>query len=106
MTFEKHMSLREAEKLTGIGRQTLRLWLEQDLGLVFPTVSRGSKFLILEKDLEAVLKKREGRRKAAARHDAASTAAIDVDEMMRMSQEGNFESLYPATPSAEIDAIR
>lgn len=100
------MSLREAEKLTGIGRQTLRLWLEQDLGLVFPTVSRGSKFLILERDLEAVLKKREGHCQAATKHDEASAAANDVDEMARVDQEQSFEFLYPATSSAESDSIR
>jgi len=60
MTFEKHVSLRQAERLTGICRHTLRLWLEHDLGLTFPRISRGSKFLILERDLEMVLRRREG----------------------------------------------
>ena len=60
MTFEKRVSLRQAERLTGICRHTLRLWLEHDLGLTFPRVSRGSKFLILERDLEMVLRQREG----------------------------------------------
>ena len=56
MTVEKRISLREAERITGISRHTLRLWLEEDLGLVFPNVHRGSKFLVLEKDVETVLR--------------------------------------------------
>ena len=56
MTIEKRISLREAERVTGISRHTLRLWLEQDLGLVFPPLHRGSKFLVLERDVEEVLR--------------------------------------------------
>jgi hypothetical protein len=58
MTIDKRISLREAERVTGINRHTLRLWLEEDLGLIFPSVPRGSKFLVFEKDVEAVLQKR------------------------------------------------
>jgi hypothetical protein len=58
MTLEKRISLREAERITGISRHTLRMWLEEDLGLVFPNVPRGSKFLVLEKDVETVIQKR------------------------------------------------
>jgi hypothetical protein len=57
MTQEKRISLREAERLTGISRHTLRLWLEEELGLVFPKLPRGSKFLVFEKDVETVLRK-------------------------------------------------
>jgi hypothetical protein len=58
LTLEKRISLREAERITGISRHTLRLWLEEDLGLAFPSVPRGSKFLVLEKDVETVIQKR------------------------------------------------
>ena len=57
MTVDKRISLREAERATGISRHTLRLWLEEELGLVFPQLYRGSKFLVFERDLEMVLRK-------------------------------------------------
>jgi predicted site-specific integrase-resolvase len=50
-------SIRQAAKLTGINRHTLRRWLELDLGFRMPDVARGSKILLTEKDIEAVLRK-------------------------------------------------
>lgn len=57
MAIEKRYTLRQAAKLAGIGRHTLRRWLEVDLAMVFPPVERGSFILIREADLEAVLRK-------------------------------------------------
>lgn len=50
-------SIRKAAKLIGISRHTLRRWLEIDLGFRMPDVARGSKILLSDKDLEAVLRK-------------------------------------------------
>jgi hypothetical protein len=48
------MSLREADRLTGISRHTLRRWLEQS-GLALPSIDRGSKFMVSVRDLEAAI---------------------------------------------------
>ena len=50
-------SIRKAAKMIGISRHTLRRWLEIDLGFRMPDVARGSKILLSDKDLEAVLRK-------------------------------------------------
>ena len=50
-------SISKAAKLIGISRHTLRRWLELDLGFRMPDVARGSKILLTDKDLEAVLRK-------------------------------------------------
>ncbi|HEY6127430.1 MAG TPA: helix-turn-helix domain-containing protein [Candidatus Acidoferrum sp.] len=57
MTIQKHYSIRQAAKLIGISRNTLRRWLETDLGFRMPQVAQGSKILLSEMQLEAVLKK-------------------------------------------------
>ncbi|HXU18945.1 MAG TPA: hypothetical protein VN788_00020 [Verrucomicrobiae bacterium] len=46
-----YVTLRGAEDEYGVERHTLREWLERDLGLVFPEVVRGSKFLISRGDV-------------------------------------------------------
>ena len=53
----EHYSIRQAAKLIGVNRHTLRRWLEVDLGYRMPTVAQGSKILLSERDIEAVLKK-------------------------------------------------
>jgi len=50
-------SIRQAAKLIGVHRHTLRRWLEVDLGYRMPSVPQGSKILLSERDIEAVLKK-------------------------------------------------
>jgi predicted site-specific integrase-resolvase len=57
VSLERHYSLREASALTGISRQTLRRWLEIDLGLRFPAITRGSKLMLREQDIQSVLRK-------------------------------------------------
>lgn len=53
---ERHYSLRQAAKAIGIDRHTLKAWLAADLAIEFPKVNRGSKLLIRESQLEAVLR--------------------------------------------------
>lgn len=50
-------SIRKAAQLLGINRKTLRRWLEVDLGFRMPRVKQGSKILLTEKDIEAVLRR-------------------------------------------------
>jgi predicted site-specific integrase-resolvase len=50
-------SIRKAAKLIGVNRHTLRRWLEIDLGYRMPDVPQGSKILLSDRDIEAVLKK-------------------------------------------------
>lgn len=50
-------SIREAARLIGVSHNTLRRWLEIDLGYRMPAVPRGSKILLSEREIEAVLKK-------------------------------------------------
>lgn len=50
-------SISEAARLIGIDRGTLRRWLEVDLGLRMPVVTNGSKILLNDAQIEAVLKK-------------------------------------------------
>jgi len=54
MALEKAYSLRAAAKLIGISSDTLKRWLAEELGLVLPRVSRGSKILIRESHVEMV----------------------------------------------------
>lgn len=54
---EPHYSLNKAATLLGVNRHTLRRWLEVDLGLSFPDVRQGSKMLISESQVQAVIKK-------------------------------------------------
>jgi excisionase family DNA binding protein len=56
VAIEKRYSLNEAAKLAGVSRHTLRRWLEVDLGFAFPDVKKGSKILVKESDVEAVLR--------------------------------------------------
>jgi phage antirepressor YoqD-like protein len=50
-------SIRQSAKLIGVHHRTLRRWLETDLGYRMPKVSRGSKILLSDADIEAVVKK-------------------------------------------------
>jgi hypothetical protein len=54
---ERRYSLRRAAHLLGLHHHTLKLWLQIDLGMVFPRARRGSKFLLREADIEAVVRK-------------------------------------------------
>ena len=64
MPLEKHYSLRSAAKLIGVHHATLRLWLRQDLGIVLPRVKHGSRVMIRERDIEAVVARRREARLA------------------------------------------
>lgn len=60
---EKHLSLREAARRIGIQPQTLKRWMHQELGIIFPRVRHGAKLIVLESDVEVVLeRKRDARR--------------------------------------------
>jgi hypothetical protein len=63
VAIEKRYSLSSAAKTVGVSRDTLRRWLEIDLGMRFPAVTRGSKHLVTESQINAVL-----RRRAASAH--------------------------------------
>jgi excisionase family DNA binding protein len=54
-------SLREAAKRTGVNRFTLRRWIAE-LGFRLPEVKRGSKFLLSDADIAAVLAKNSPQR--------------------------------------------
>ena len=58
MAIEKHYSLTSAAKILGVGRDTLRRWLEIDLGMRFPNLTRGSKHLVTQAQIDAVLRNR------------------------------------------------
>ncbi len=58
---ERHYSLRQAARLAGVERATLKRWLAQDLAIVLPPVRRGSKVLIRQSDIERVVRKRAAR---------------------------------------------
>ena len=55
MAIEKRYSLSSAAKTVGVSRDTLRRWLEIDLGMRFPNVTQGSKHLVTEAQINAVL---------------------------------------------------
>lgn len=59
---EKHISLHAAAKQAGVGDDALKRWLQKELGICFPKVPRGSKILVLERDVELVLAKRRDAR--------------------------------------------
>jgi hypothetical protein len=67
MAIEKHISLHAASKKAGVGDGALKRWLMNDLGIVFPKVPRGSKILVLERDVERVLAKRRDARNVGRR---------------------------------------
>ncbi len=54
---ERTASLRKWASLIGISSDTLKRWLAEELGLVLPRVSRGSKILIRESHVETVYRK-------------------------------------------------
>lgn len=54
---ERTASLSRWAKTIGIAPDTLKRWLAADLGMVLPRVSRGSKILIRERDIEIVYRK-------------------------------------------------
>jgi hypothetical protein len=58
MTIDKLYSLSSAAKAVGVSRDTLRRWFEIDLGMRFPHITRGSKHLVTEAQVNAVLRKR------------------------------------------------
>lgn len=53
----QHYSIRQAAKMIGISHNTLRRWLEVDLGYRMPKVPHGAKILLSEQQIEAVVKK-------------------------------------------------
>lgn len=61
MAIQKRYSLSQAAKAVGISRDTLRRWLEVDLGMRFPDVARGSKYLVTEDQVNASVRKRSVR---------------------------------------------
>jgi transposase-like protein len=58
VAIEKRYSLSSAAKAVGVHRDTLRRWLEIDLAMRFPDVPRGSKHLVTEAQINAVLRRR------------------------------------------------
>jgi hypothetical protein len=60
--FQKHISLNEASKRSGVGRKALKRWLARDLGICFPRVPHGSKILVRVVDVERVLARRRDAR--------------------------------------------
>jgi predicted site-specific integrase-resolvase len=50
-------SIRQAAKIIGINRFTLRRWLETDLGYRVPKVARGSKVILSHFDVQRILAK-------------------------------------------------
>jgi hypothetical protein len=62
MAIEKHLNLSSAARKAGVGRKALKRWLAKDLGICFPRVPRGSRILVLERDVEFVLAKRRDAR--------------------------------------------
>jgi transposase-like protein len=61
MAIEKRYSLSAAARAIGIDCGTLRRWFEIDLGIRFPNITRGSKHLVTEAQIDAVLRKRAAR---------------------------------------------
>lgn len=61
MAIEKRYSLSAAARLAGVNRDTLRRWLFIDLGIRTPTVTRGSRILLTEAQINAVLSKRSAK---------------------------------------------
>jgi hypothetical protein len=69
MEIQRTYSLRAAAKALGVSRDTLRRWLQIDLGLRFPNIVRGSRHLITQAQIDAVLRKRAARtHEAPGRH--------------------------------------
>lgn len=62
MAIEKHMSLRQAARLAGVGHKALKKWLAKDLGICFPKVRHGERILVRERDVERVLERRRDAR--------------------------------------------
>lgn len=58
------LTLRQAERLTGIWRYTLKSWLQQ-AGVRFPGRRRGSKFLVREQDIRDVIELHSAQRSSA-----------------------------------------
>jgi hypothetical protein len=58
VAIEKPYSLSGAAKAAGVDRGTLQRWLEIDPGMKFRTVTGGSKILLTESQVNAVLRKR------------------------------------------------
>lgn len=58
MSLGKHYSMREAARVIGVHRETLKAWLVADLAMEFPTMTRGSRLMIREADLETVIRRR------------------------------------------------
>ena len=56
MGIEPLMGLPEAAKQMGISRRTLRNWLRDELGIVFPHGKRGIKRLVRIRDLELLIR--------------------------------------------------
>jgi excisionase family DNA binding protein len=65
VAIQKRYSLSQAAKAVGVSRDTLRRWLEIDLGIRFPSVARGGKYLVTEDQVNATLRKRTAQVQAA-----------------------------------------
>lgn len=55
---EKHYSISKAAKLCGVSFKTMKRWLKQDLGIVFPRIENGSKLLVTNADVMKILNMR------------------------------------------------
>lgn len=77
MSLEPLMGLPEAAKILGISRRTLRVWLREELGIIFPQGRRGVKRLVRVRDLEILVRIHAGypdmtRMQGGSRHSAAA----------------------------------
>ena len=54
---EKHMSLRKAARKAGVHHNTLKRWMEREMGYSFPRVQHGSLILVLERDVESLIER-------------------------------------------------
>lgn len=61
MALEKHLSLRRASELIGVSHHTLKAWLRQ-AGILVPSLGKGRKAMIRERDVEMVVAKRRDAR--------------------------------------------
>lgn len=72
---EKHYSINRAAKIAGITDKTLKRWLQEDLGIVFPRVRHGAKLLVRQADVMLILAKRRDVRNVPPRNRRKPHAA-------------------------------
>jgi hypothetical protein len=63
---EKHMSLREAARRSGVGSKSLKRWMAAELRICFPRTRHGEKILVRERDVEYVLARHRDARNVRA----------------------------------------